>query len=57
MLRHGDVLSSHSTFSSLQVNEIYHDPTLDVNIEVVTVKIIYMDKSTVRSSQTFRDPS
>lgn len=27
------------------VNTIYHDPSLGVNIEVVTVKIMYMDKA------------
>lgn len=34
-------------FSSFQVNTIYHDPSLGVNIEVVTVKIMYMDKGSV----------
>ncbi|XP_045210598.2 A disintegrin and metalloproteinase with thrombospondin motifs gon-1-like [Mercenaria mercenaria] len=38
------------------VNTIYHDPSLGANIEVVTVKIMYMDKASERSVVSENNP-
>ncbi|KAL4239989.1 A disintegrin and metalloproteinase with thrombospondin motifs 14 [Mactra antiquata] len=38
------------------VNTVYHDPSLDTNIEVVTVKIMYMDEQSGRTVVRANDP-